>query len=304
MSTVYEQVTDNIINMLESGDVPPWRKDWSGEAISIPHNGVTNREYQGINIWNLMITSWAKGYSSNQWATYKQWQSIGGQVRKGERSSTAVFFKPLLRTDDSGEEYQVNIARAFHVFNRDQVVVDIPLEAPQSLSKDDLELQGKAMEMASSLNVGVTEGPPAYNRLFDSISMPKPETFTSMEGYYATMAHECSHASGHSKRLDRTFGKRFGDDEYAMEELTAELSAAYLCAKFGIPYELEQHASYLAAWIKRLKVDSKAVFTVAAASQRAADHISHEIGVYRLLNEQESQLAELIGDGDETDTLS
>ena len=98
---VYEQVTENIVSMLEQGDVPPWRKEWTGEPLSIPHNGVTGHQYKGVNVWNLLMTAWAKQYSSNQWATYKQWKDKGGQVIKGEKSTVAVFFKPLDKIDDS-----------------------------------------------------------------------------------------------------------------------------------------------------------------------------------------------------------
>jgi antirestriction protein ArdC len=297
MSSVYEQVTDNIVHMLEQGDVPPWRKDWTGEPMGLPYNGVTNHQYKGINIWNLMIAGWAKDYGSNQWATYKQWSSVGGQVRKGERSTVAVFFKPILRTDDSGKDYQIHIARSFHVFNKDQVDIDMSDNQPEPEEKIDIELYGHSLEMANSLGVNVCEGKPAYNRLTDAISMPMSDMFTSAEAYYATMAHECSHATGHRSRLDRTFGKRFGDDDYAMEELTAELSAAYLCASYGIPYDLQQHASYLDAWIKRLKTDVKAIFAVAAASQRAADYISDSVKSLRLVNEQESELGRLMSNG-------
>lgn len=289
---VYEQVTDNIVAMMEQGDVPPWRKDWTGGSIQIPHNGVTKHIYQGINVWNLTLMGMFKGYSSNEWATYKQWQSAGGQVRKGERSTVAVFFKPITKIDDSGEENSFNVARSFSVFNRDQVD---GLEAPVTPSNERcIENEGLVLEMPNALNIAVKEGQPSYSPTLDIIRMPKAETFTSLEGYYATMAHECSHATGHESRLNRNFGKRFGDDEYAMEELVAELSAAYLCAKEGIPYELEQHASYLSNWIARLKKDPRAIFNVAAAAQRAADHVSESLAAYRLINEQESELGRLM----------
>lgn len=290
---VYEQVTDNIVAMMEQGDVPPWRKDWTGGSIQIPHNGVTKHIYQGINVWNLTLTGMCKGYSSNEWATYKQWQSAGGQVRKGERSTVAVFFKPITKIDDSGEETSFNVARSFSVFNRDQV--DGLPEAPVTPSDEGcIENEGLVMEMPNAMGVAVREGQPSYSPTLDTIEMPKPGSFTSLEGYYATMAHECSHATGHESRLNRNFGKRFGDDEYAMEELVAELSAAYLCAKAGIPYDLQQHASYLTAWINRLKQDPRAIFNVAAAAQRAADHVSESLAAYRLINEQESELGRLM----------
>ena len=291
---VYEQVTDNIVSMLEQGDVPPWRKEWSGEALAIPHNGVTGHQYQGVNVWNLMMTGWAKQYTSSQWATYKQWSDKGGQVRKGEKSTVAVFFKPLDKIDDSGNEYKLHIARAFHVFNKDQVNIDTPSEKPQILTRDEVELAGLSLQLANSLAVNVSEGAPCYIPSLDSINMPRFSSFTNGGAYFSTMAHECSHATGHSSRLDRKFGKRFGDDAYAMEELVAELSAAYICAKYGIGYDIEQHASYLSSWLKRLKEDNKAIFTVAAAAQRAADHISDSVESFRLEQQQESELGRLM----------
>jgi len=291
---VYEQVTENIVSMLEQGDVPQWRKSWTGEPLSIPHNGVTGHQYRGINVWNLLMTAWAKHYGSSQWATYKQWQDKGGQVRKGEKSTIAVFFKPLEKIDDSGKEYMLHIARAFHVFNKDQVDIELPSEPTQELTRDDIELAGISIELASSLGVSVNEGSPSYNPMLDSINMPKFSSFTDGGAYFSTMAHECSHATGHQSRLDRKFGKRFGDDAYAMEELVAELSAAYICAKYGTGYHIEQHASYLSSWLKRLREDNKAIFTVAAAAQRAADHISDSVESFRLEQQQESELGRLI----------
>jgi len=294
MTTVYEQVTDNIVSMLEVGNIPPWHKSWLGEAISLPHNGVTKREYQGVNIWNLTLTGWAKGYMSNQWATYKQWKDVGGQVKKGEKSTTAVFFKPLDKVDDEGNGYKIHIARAFHVFNRDQVDIESEPETAQEADTDTLQMAGMSLEMVNAIAVRLSEGAPSYSPLLDRINMPKFSSFSSGEAYFSTMAHECSHATGHTSRLCRNFGKRFGDDAYAMEELVAELSAAYLCAKFGIGYQIEQHASYLGHWIKVLKEDSKAIFNVSAAAQRAADYISDRVESNRLIQEQESELGRLI----------
>ena len=294
MSTIYEQVTNNIVSMLEAGDVPPWRKEWTGDPIDLPYNGVTKHQYRGVNIWNLVMMGWAKGFGSNQWATYKQWSSEGGQVKKGEKGSTAVFFKPIIKSDDSGREYQIHIARSFTVFNRDQVDIESEPETVCMEPRDTIELQGISHEMVNSLSVKLSEGQPAYSPMIDTIKMPSITKFTDPESYFSTMAHECSHATGHEKRLNRVFGKRFGDDAYAMEELTAELSAAYLCASKGIAYDLQQHASYLDTWIKRLKVDNKAIFNVAAAAQRAADYISESVSNQRLISEQESDLGRLI----------
>jgi antirestriction protein ArdC len=106
--------------------------------------------------------------------------------------------------------------------------------------------------------------------------MPPFETFVDAESYYATLAHECCHWIKHPKRLDREFGrKRWGDEGYAMEELVAELGAAFVCADLALtPEEREDHASYIASWLKVLKDDKRAVFAAASFAQKAADYLA------------------------------
>ncbi len=109
----------------------------------------------------------------------------------------------------------------------------------------------------------------------DRIQLPPFEAFRSVEAYYATALHELTHWTRHESRLDRDFGrKRFGDEGYAREELVAELGAAFLCADLGIEGEArEDHAAYLASWLKVLKEDKRAIFQAAAHAQRAADFL-------------------------------
>lgn len=111
-----------------------------------------------------------------------------------------------------------------------------------------------------------------YSPASDHIQMPPVEAFKDREAYGSTLLHEGTHWSGADKRLDRVFGKRFGDDAYAAEELVAELGSAFLCADLGVtPEPGEDHASYIDHWLKVLKGDKKAIFTAAAHAQRAAD---------------------------------
>jgi antirestriction protein ArdC len=115
-----------------------------------------------------------------------------------------------------------------------------------------------------------------YNVSGDFVQMPPFEAFRDPENYYATLAHECTHWTRHEKRLERDFGrKRFGDEGYAMEELVAELGAAFLCADLSLtPGTREDHAAYIASWLKVLKDDKRAIFTAAAHAQRAADFLA------------------------------
>ena len=85
-----------------------------------------------------------------------------------------------------------------------------------------------------------------------------------------------THWTKHRSRLNRDFGrKRWGDAGYAMEELVAEIGAAFLCADLGAtPETRPDHAAYIASWLRVLKQDSRAIFTAATHAQRAVDHLN------------------------------
>jgi antirestriction protein ArdC len=109
----------------------------------------------------------------------------------------------------------------------------------------------------------------------DIVQMPELQTFRDRESYYATLAHETTHWTRHESRLNRDLGrKRFADAGYAMEELVAEIGAAFLCADLGItPETRDDHAAYIASWLKVLKDDKRAIFTAASHAQKAADYL-------------------------------
>lgn len=121
-----------------------------------------------------------------------------------------------------------------------------------------------------------------YRRDLDDIEMPSPAWFTGsptsspVQAYYATLLHEVTHWTGARHRLDREFGKRFGDQAYAFEELVAELGAAFLCATFGIANEPRpDHAAYLSSWLKVLEQDTRAIFLAASKAQEAVEYLEH-----------------------------
>jgi antirestriction protein ArdC len=111
----------------------------------------------------------------------------------------------------------------------------------------------------------------------DFVQMPHLQQFNEPGAYYATLAHEITHWTRHEKRLNRDFGrKRWGDEGYAVEELVAELGAAFLCADLGLNPDQprEDHSSYIANWLTVLKNDKRAIFTAASHAQKAADYLS------------------------------
>lgn len=280
---VKQEITDKIIELLEAG-TDAWKKTWEVAANNgMPVNALTGAPYRGVNVIVLFMASAQNGYTSNKWMTYKQAQSVGAQVRKGEKSVTGVFFDMVKkRAKEEGEEDAlIPMAKAFYLFNLDQIdnLPEAMKEAAAEPRRDFNRIE-EAEAFLGATGAVISHG---GNRAFyrpstDEIRLPEPEAFISPENYYATALHELTHWTGHASRLDRDFSKhrRFGDEHYAFEELVAELGAAYLCGEFGfIDATVENHASYLASWIKVLKNDKNAIFTAAKHASAAYDFLQN-----------------------------
>ena len=272
MSDIYQTVTNQIIEALEqSGEL---ELPWIGEApIHRPVNAKSRNSYQGINTLTLWIKSHCQEIQSNVWATYKQWKELGCQVKKGEKSSPIIFYKEYLSRDD--EEETRYVARASHVFNASQVE-GYEIET-QTVPKQPLfERLEKVDQFVAATNATIThQGRQAYyDPATDSITIPEinrfvpTETSTAQEGYYSTLLHELTHWTG--PRLERDLEGRFGSQSYAMEELVAELGAAFLCSDLQITNRpRDDHAAYIKNWLQVLNDDRKAIFTAASLASKA-----------------------------------
>jgi antirestriction protein ArdC len=118
-----------------------------------------------------------------------------------------------------------------------------------------------------------------YLSKFDRIELPWPEDFKTMADYYAVALHEHTHWTGHSSRLNRPLVARFGTEEYAEEELVAELGSAFLCSHLQVPVSVkEDHAAYIKGWVKILKEDKRAIFKASALAAKAADYLREKVG--------------------------
>ncbi|MAK82392.1 zincin-like metallopeptidase domain-containing protein [Phenylobacterium sp.] len=275
---IHEHITTQIITAIEQGvgDFQlPWRH--AGQ-ISRPRNVRTKQAYRGVNILALWAAAYSFGYTSATWGTYRQWAETGAQVRKGEKASYVVFYKELefAREDAADAETETRLfARATPVFAAEQVD-----GFKTELAGNDREVEPIAAAESFVMAAGATinhGGDRAYYRpSTDSIQLPERHAFvgsatsTPQEAYYSTLLHELTHWTAPEHRCDRTLGKRFGDDAYAMEELVAELGAAFLCADLGITAAPRlDHAQYIASWLKVLKADKKAIFNAAGAASKA-----------------------------------
>jgi antirestriction protein ArdC len=276
---VYRKVTDAIINAIENG-VGTWRMPWhtSGRYAFSPINAVSKKAYRGINTVCLWATAQAKGYERGEWATYQQWQDKGAQVRKGEKATLVVFWKFANDSSESQEDGESTksgsrllFTRGYSVFNAAQVdgytpTVDADIPMPERIAHAEAFFQSIQAEVRHGGNQAF------YAPASDHIQMPPFPAFAENVSYYSTLAHEHTHWTAKESRCDRQLGKRFADHAYAAEELIAELGAAFTCAHLGLSTEpREDHAQYLASWLKVLKADSRAIFTAASKAQQATD---------------------------------
>jgi antirestriction protein ArdC len=281
---VYSRVTNKIVADLERGNLTwlqPWQAGHQAGPVSRPLRA-GGKAYRGVNVLMLWASAIEKGYSCPLWLTYKQAAELGGQVRKGEKGSLVVYADTFTRTgtDDKGADVEIEIPfmKGYTVFNAEQIdglpghfYATVP---PLNQNIDRLD---NVERFFANTKVTIQHG---GNRAFyspdrDIVQMPELQTFRDRESYYATLAHEMTHATRHESRLNRDLGrKRFADAGYAMEELVAEIGAAFLCADLGItPETREDHAAYVASWLKVLKDDKRAIFTAASHAQKAADYL-------------------------------
>ncbi len=279
---VYQIVTDRITALLEAG-VVPWRKGWT--TTGVPRNLASGKAYRGINIWLLS----SAGFTSPYWLTYKQAQERGGNVRKGEKGSVAIFWKLFQRKGDGSQPpattgqdagRMLPLLRYYTVFNVEQCdgLTDVPTPEAKTHEHEPIAA-AEALWNAWTDKPSVThQGNAAvYRRDADAITMPPRPQFESAEDYYSTLFHEGTHATGHSARLARATlleSARFGSATYSKEELVAELGSAYLCGVCGIvDRTVENTAAYLASWLKALPDDKTLIVHAAANAQKAADYI-------------------------------
>lgn len=271
-STVYQSVTNRIIEQLEKGSLP-WVKPWKADSTADKNIG-TQKPYQGINRLILGIESMVSGYGVPVWGTYKQWQALGANVRKGEKGTQIVFFSPVVKENkQTGETEAYNCLKAYWVFNAEQVD-GIEIQAPSAENAPFNAIEHAEALLANSGAVINHGGDAAfYVPSADKIQLPHKSAFDNESSYYATAFHELTHWTGHETRCNRVLKNRFGDSKYAFEELVAEMGAAFLCAENRIQGEL-RHAGYIANWLQVMRDDSRAVFKAAALAQKAVDYIN------------------------------
>jgi antirestriction protein ArdC len=278
MNFIYDKITNLIIDKLESG-VVPWQKNWK---TSLPKNFVSGLDYKGINIMLLGM----QDFESNYWLSFKQCRDIGGTVKKDEKSTMVVFWKPIVNFKDNESdelpEAKINfLLRYYFVFNIAQC--NIPDEVLKK--KNTIPTNPKIME-AEKIIEGYPNPPeiainnmipnPRYLPRLDRVEIPSIENFKTSDDYYASLYHELAHSTGAKHRLCRKGiidTITFRSEQYSKEELISEISASFLCNISGIEKTIDNQSSYIANWLQVLKNDNRMVLIAASQAQKACDYI-------------------------------
>lgn len=309
-----QNVNEKLIEAL-SKNILPWRRPWSSNVSGRHRNFQTQRPYSGVNPLLLEIHNMRHGLTSNQWATYRQWESIGCSVRKrpanvpaGQWGCTIVFCKPVTKTvidKNTGDEEKSSffLLRSFVVFSADQVNGEAveKLKATPTAPTENGTTYPAVEELIAATQAKIVTGTSPFYRLpmpentwpnhtsGDFITMPERASFVSPEAYLETALHELAHWAEVRVGWDR---RQHG---YAMGELVAEISSCYLASELGMPITLEQHAAYLKSWIAGMQDSASFIFKACGMASKTTDFLLSHVRPVDDADADESESTSLVG---------
>ena len=279
----YQRITNFVFEQLEKGNVI-WQQGWN--SLGLPKNIVTGRVYQGWNVFLLNFITLYHEFKTPYFLTYVQAMAAGGTIRRGQTGFPVVWWATMESKDKfieiNGERQAqtFRVPKCHTVFNIDQTH-GIEFPKVEELFRSHSEMIHACDEVINNMpnRPGIKHGGDKayYNKATDCITLPNVEIFHSDEAYYKTKFHELAHSTGHKSRLNREELMKsdgFGNELYSKEELTAELTAAFLCAICGIEQQtIVNSAAYIQGWLKSLQNDKRLILKAAAQAQAAANYI-------------------------------
>jgi antirestriction protein ArdC len=284
---IYAEITEAFISTIKNDGTVPWRKGWTCDGI-LPSNFQSKRPYRGMNSMWLGLMQQAKGYSTPYWSTFNGARKSGGSVRKGEKGSMAILWKFLAVEDkkNPGQMKRVPMLKTFTVFNLDQIdgIEYVRPTVGQEREPSGFHdwLRGQYAEPPAFQQI---ECPQAYySPMSDLVVVPASWQFESEMAEAETIGHEYVHSTGHPSRLSRFELGWTERQDYAKEELVAEIGAAMLMQNYGIDPNVPMMAAYVQSWLTALENDHSLIVGAAQQAQKACDRISG----YVYVEEQEA----------------
>lgn len=316
------------VTLLEEEKSLNWVKGWKGQAQ--PENAITHRKYNGINRFILSVISRVKGYDDNRWCTFKQANEKGWKIIKNEKSTPIEFWFPydkkenkqlsmteyyeILKNEPERERDIFWKSYTYLVFNAKQIdgIPELPKEEKNKFNDIDI-VEDFVFNLSENLGVEVIhEGDRAFYRIDeDNIHMPLKDLFFNEYEYYSTLLHEFSHSTGAESRLNRDIKNSFGTENYAKEELRAEISSCFLASELNLDISTESehsknHMAYVQSWIKTIKEQPKELFKAINDADGICNYLIQkgELEKCKMMNNYENLVAiEEIEDIDKIDEI-
>ncbi len=283
-----KKIVDKIIERLEQGH-GIWKPNWKPSNL-LPNNPISGARYNGINRFILSIMGETKGYDDSRWITIKQAIDKGYKLKDNEEGIVCEKWiwerkTPVIdeetgkeKLDENGnkiykiKELKKPLCKYFKLYNAEQFE-NFPKKENNNLMENwkHEEKQMFLLDIADNFITSsecpiheIDRNKNCYIPSIDEIHLVPRKQFKSAEAFLGTLLHEMAHSTGDFKRLNRGFKNNIDKNEYAMEELIAELSTTFLEADLGINLEFEntEHLDYLGSWIDILKEDPNVLHKV------------------------------------------
>lgn len=287
-----QDFTARIVAELERGR-KPWVRPWDPDKCDgpqSPFNAVTGHRYSGINVLVLAMDPRAFSTGDPRYCTYKQAADHQWQVKKGEKATTVFLYKPHEIDDEKAEDGKkmVLLLRTFSVFHTSQID-GVPPYCPPPVEECPWQSDQACETIMRNSGVPLRIGGDRafYSPNLDFIQVPPSVAFRDAAEESTTRLHELAHATGHEKRLAREMKGKFGDADYAFEELIAEITSSFVGVTLNLPTDIPNHANYIGHWLGKLKDDKRLIFKAAAQAQKASDWILNLHPAYSAMVEPE-----------------
>jgi len=256
---IYKKLTNDILGILEKGNLPSWRSNCS---CGLPHNHFTGHIYQGLNFLFLTLNP----QLSTSYFTFLQAKQNNLKIKKGSKGNLIIFYK-LINKIDSDDVFPY--MKFSYVFNlsalEDFEEKKLTLEQPQNFLNKIFENHIINFEKNAAAK-------PCYIPALDLVSVPTLQEYNNEEGYFCSVFHELIHWTGARNRLNRFDTVSDDFKIYAFEELVAELGASFLCGLCGIN-NINDISCYLDGWIKNASLDFSFIPRASILAQKAVNFL-------------------------------
>lgn len=290
------------IEQIENNCATPWLK----KNTLIPQN-IRGTVYEGVNRIMLQMITEVKEYSVPVFLTFNQCKELNVKINRGSKSFPVYFYKFTIKhitedlyitfeeynnlSDEEKELYTLNsFLHMYNVFNVDQTTfadkyperikgysfMNASVKCEETYKNEMLDNMLETQMWICPIRLGSNR---AFYRLNeDKIFVPAKDQYKDTTFFYTVLLHEMAHSTGSIDRLNRIFFQDQTKENYAREELIAELTAAVTSTAYNITSTIrEDNLSYLKSWLNAIKKEPQYIFSVMKDVNKSVDYIHKEL---------------------------